>query len=347
MKRTARVFSRRRTLAALIVFVGLILTSASIYAIYLYNKMNDTIDRIAAQGVPATPASTPPTQTGHVTNLTPVSKPMFDKPLTFLLTAVDERAGSEGSLNTDVMMLFSVDPATRQATVVSIPRDVEVKAEKSGFSDSHKVNYFYAYYYNQNKETALSETKKLFSDLYDVPIDYMAVINFDGFRKLVDQLGGMTIDVDMDMKYEDESDGTNIHLTKGVQHLNGKQVLDFIRYRKSNLGTAESSDLVRNEREQQVLNQLLDQLTSLNGISAWGQVLDIVGKSVRSDIPADDLHRMTMAYKTLKPQEINYIHLEGEWESPYVVVKQEDLDEAFAALRTQSSDSIDRVPQTN
>ncbi|MFC5448109.1 LCP family protein [Paenibacillus aestuarii] len=346
MKHTARVFSRRHTLWALIVFVGLILASASIYAIYLYNKMNDTIDRIAAPAA-SSPTGTKPLQTGAVANLTPVTKPMFDKPLTFLLTAVDERAGSEGSLNTDVMMLFSVDPTTRQATVVSIPRDLEVTAEQSGFSDSHKVNYFYAYYYNQSKDTALSETKKLFSNLYNVPIDYMAVINFDGFRQLIDSLGGMTIDVDMDMKYEDVSDGTNIHLSKGVQHLNGKQVLDFIRYRKSNLGTAESSDLVRNEREQQVLNQLLDQLTSLNGVSAWGKVLDIAGNSVKSDIPADDLRTMTLAYKTLKPQEVNYIHLDGEWESPYVVVKQEDLDQAFAALRTQSPDSIDRLPQTN
>ncbi len=176
------------------------------------------------------------------------------------------------------------------------------------------------------------ETKRLFSDVYQVPIDYMAVINFEGFRKLIDQLGGMTVEVDMDMRYQDESDGTDIHLNKGKQQLNGKQVLDFIRYRKSNLGTAESSDMERNQREQLVLNQLLDQLTTLNGLTAWAGVLDIIGGSIKTDIPADELRTLTKSYRDLKPATVRYIQLKGEWESPYLVVKQRDLEEALESV---------------
>ncbi|MFD0694810.1 LCP family protein [Paenibacillus sp. GCM10027628] len=335
----------RKLFTASLLIIGVLIGSASVYAAYLYHKWNETIDHIAA----SQPSSEPGSTAAISSDFNPLALTSDDmaKPLTFLLTAIDERGGSEGSLNTDVMMLFSVNPATHQATVLSIPRDLEVRAEDSGLDDSHKANYFYAYYYNQDKNTALSQTKKLFSNLYHVPIDYMAIINFDGFRKVIDQLGGMTVQVDMDMKYEDESDGTNINLVKGLQHLNGKQVLDFIRYRKSNLGTAESSDLARNQREQLVLNQLLDQLTSLNGVTAWGKLLDIVGTSIKTDIPAEELRQLTTSYKALKPSNVNYIQLNGEWESPYVVVKQQDLEQALTALREQTAIPIDSEGRTN
>jgi LCP family protein required for cell wall assembly len=331
----------RKALTSVLLILGLIVGAASVYAAFLTNKWHQTLNHIAAPAV-----STEPNSNGDKVPVSQVSKTTV-KPLTFLLTAVDEREGNEGSLNTDVMMLFRVNPETHQGTVVSIPRDLEIEADKSGLDTSHKANYFYAYYYNKNKNTALYETKRLFSDVYQVPIDYMAVINFDGFRKLIDQLGGMTVDVDMDMRYQDESDGTDIHLNKGKQQLNGKQVLDFIRYRKSNLGTAESSDMERNQREQLVLNQLLDELTTLNGLTAWSGILDIIGSSIKTDIPAEELRTLTKSYRDLKPATVQYIHLNGEWESPYLVVKQRDLEEALKALRGQSISSIDSRVRTD
>ncbi|SDN86564.1 transcriptional attenuator, LytR family [Paenibacillus sp. yr247] len=341
MKKIMKFLGRRKALTAVLLITGMIVGSASLYAAYLTNKWHQTLDLIAAPEATAAP--------NIIGSKVPVSQTVnqIEKPLTFLLTAIDEREGNEGSLNTDVMMLFRVNPQTHQGTVVSIPRDLEIEAEKSGLDTSHKANYFYAYYYNKNKYTALYETKSLFSKVYQVPIDNMVVINFDGFRKLIDELGGMTLEVDMDMLYQDESDGTNIHLNKGKQQLNGKQVLDFIRYRKSNLGTAESSDMERNQREQLVLNQLLDELTTLNGITAWGGVLDIIGSSIKTDIPADELRTLTKSYRDLKPATVQYIHLNGEWESPYLVVKKKDLEEALKALRGQTGLSIDSQVRTD
>ncbi|MCY9664686.1 LCP family protein [Paenibacillus alginolyticus] len=343
MKKMIKNYRIRKIMLPVLMITGLILGAASVYAAILYNKLNQTLDHIAAPEA----ATTSNLNGESRVPVTQATNPI-EKPLTFLLTAIDEREGNEGSLNTDVMMLFRIDPKTHQGTVVSIPRDLEIEADKSGLDGSHKANYFYAYYYNKNRDTALYETKRLFSDVYQVPIDYMAVINFDGFRKMIDQLGGMTVDVDMDMRYQDESDGTDIHLNKGTQQLNGKQVLDFIRYRKSNLGTAESSDLERNQREQLVLNQLLDKLTTLNGLTAWGGVLDIIGSTIKTDIPADEIRTLTKSYRDLKPSTVRYIQLKGEWESPYLVVKKQDLEEAFDALRGEhSGEQIDRQKRTD
>ncbi|MZQ84423.1 LytR family transcriptional regulator [Paenibacillus sp. 5J-6] len=350
MRKLMKTMRKRKVLSSFLLLTLLVVGAASGYAAFLMNKWNHALDQIAAPIVPSTndiqTSNYPVSQTSHTSNTSNTTE-NEEKPLTLLLTAIDERSGSQGSLNTDVMMLFRVDPVTHQGTVVSIPRDLEVSAEKSGLETSHKANYFYAYNYNKNKETALEETKQLFSNVYQVPIDHMAVINFDGFRKLIDQLGGMTVDVDMDMKYQDESDGTDINLRKGTQRLNGKQVLDYIRYRKSNLGTAESSDMERNQREQFVLNELLDKLTSINGVTAWGKVLDIMGSSIKTDIPADELRTLTKSYRDYKPANVQYIHLDGTWESPYLVVKQQDLEEALEALRGETESSIDSILQTD
>ncbi|MBP1994749.1 LCP family protein [Paenibacillus eucommiae] len=309
-----------------LVFVITLFIGISAYAGFLYSKANDALGKIAA------PEPSPDTVKKPPTAVEEEEDPIM-KPVSFLLAAVDYRKGSEGTLNTDVMILVSLNPKTRAATVVSFPRDLEVKAEESGLGFSHKLNYFYAHYSLQDKESAIQQTKELFSKIYEVPIDYMAVINFDGFRQLIDQLGGMNVYVDMDMKYTDTSDGTRINLKEGLQTLDGKNTLDFLRYRKSNKGTAESSDLARNERQQKVLDQMLDKLTSFNGIAGWSKILDIAGESIKTDIPEDQLRSYIGAFREMKPDTIEYINLNGEWESPYIVVEDETMEQALEALR--------------
>ncbi|WJH35146.1 LCP family protein [Paenibacillus sp. CC-CFT747] len=240
----------RKTLRKVIItlFIGMALAAggAAAYAGYLYTKANDALDKMSG--------SQP---SGGAEEKADDSRKW--RPMTFLLTGIDSREGSGGTMNMDVMMLAALNPETHKMTVVSLPRDMLLKSKHHG---RHKANYFFPYFYNQDKNTALQETKRFFSDMFEVPIDYMAVIDFDGFSRTVDELGGLKLDVDMDMRYTDRADGTDINLRKGLQELDGKQTLDFVRYRKSNNGTEESSDLERNARQQQVLTGLLDKLTS-------------------------------------------------------------------------------------
>ncbi|UUZ80060.1 LCP family protein [Paenibacillus sp. P26] len=309
------------TATACLVIAG---AGVGVYAGYIYNKANAALKSMAGG-----PKGSP------VSDKTDLPDDLKQKPITVMLTAVDSRDGGGGSLNTDVMMLVTLNPATHAATVVSIPRDLELKPEKYGLS-SHKANYYYAYYYGQDRDTAIPRTKELFSNIFQVPIDYMAVINFDGFRQMIDALGGLEINVDMDMRYTDSEDGTNINLKQGLQTLDGKNTLDFLRYRKSNEGTDDSSDIARNERQQIVLGKLIDKLTSLGGISSWGGLLDIAGNSLKTDIPEETLRDWIYSFRSLKPDTIEFLHLDGRWDSPYIVVKEEDLVQAMDALRKRA-----------
>ena len=301
------------------VLIGVV--SVGIYATVLYKDASEVIEKIG------TPELVAEAESAKV------------KPLTLLLMGIDHRVDT-GSLNSDVIMVVSVNPNTQSATLVSIPRDTQLSPK--GLPE-RKANYYYPYFYNMNKEEAFAKTKSVFSEVLGVPIDYAITIDFEGFRQAVDVLGGLTINVDMDMRYVDDEDGTNINLKKGISKLNGKQTLDFVRYRKSNMNTQESSDFERNARQQQVLNEMLKSVKSAGGITKLSQMIETVGNHMNTDVPSSQIRDMIRTYFNMNPSNINYVHLEGEWESPYVVVKKEELQKASEALKQQLGDDTDHA----
>ncbi|OAO89094.1 hypothetical protein AXX17_ATUG04480 [Arabidopsis thaliana] len=320
----------RKSLKITYSILGAIILVVGGFAGYIYFKADQAIGRMAGPDVSPSPSpSTVPG--GPNVPTTPLSdEEKSNKPITFLLAGIDSREGSGGTLNTDVLMLGSLNPKTKSASLVSLPRDLQLKPKELS---SHKANYYYAYFYNKDKDTALTKTREFYSDLFDFPIDYMMMINFNGLRELADAVGGLDLNVDMDMRYVDSADKTDINLKKGMQHLNGSQVLDFVRYRKSNRGTQESSDIARNERQQQVLQGLTNKLSSFQGITQWGHVLDLLGNNVRTDIPESKLREWIMSVNKMKPDVLDVLPLESRWKSPYIIVKEDDLKAALDGLR--------------
>ncbi len=112
-----------------------------------------------------------------------------------------------------------------------IPRDSKI--ELDGYK-ARKANAYYARFYSVAKSDGLDkksaerkakqDIRKMFGEFFDIPLNYTATINFQGFADVVDALGGIDVDVDMDMHYVDNADGTNINLTKGHQKLNGDKM---------------------------------------------------------------------------------------------------------------------------
>ncbi|MBB6734357.1 LCP family protein [Cohnella zeiphila] len=334
MNQTRAKSKLRRTLRIAGICVGALVILIGSYAGYLYYKADRALGRIAAPPSPSASASASPSAEPSPSASGDNADTQTDnRPMTFLLAGIDSRAGSGGTLNTDVMMLAVLNPADRKMTLLSLPRDMELKPQTLS---SHKANYYYAYFYNKDKDTAIANTKEFFGDLFQLPIDHMVLINFDGLRQLVDAVGGLDIDVDMDMKYRDTADGTNIDLRKGQQELDGQQVLDFVRYRKSNEGTQESSDIARNARQQQVLSQMINKLATFQGMTQWGKVLDIAGDSVRTDIPESDLRSWILDFQSMKPETTQILTLDSKWVNPYIVVDENNLRQSIDTLRTEA-----------
>lgn len=261
------------------------------------------------------------------------------KPMVVLLLGLDTREATR-SLNTDVIMVAALHPRTKQATIVSIPRDLYMKPE--GYK-AQKANAFYSISrkYGEGKPGGPDGLiKSMFGELLEVPIDYVTVINFKTFEDIIDKLGGIEVNVDMNMCYIDDADGTNIRLTKGLQTLNGYDALGFVRYRHStskcgDARTAESSDLERNQRQQQVLAAIVDRMTTLGGLLKLNDVLDAVGENIKSDIPERQLKDFLTTYATIKREDIEFIALSGQWKSPYIRVSDEVMDEARLKLKNR------------
>ncbi|OME75922.1 hypothetical protein BK120_30115 [Paenibacillus sp. FSL A5-0031] len=307
--------------------VALIL-GAGIYFTYFYQKVDQTLEQITV-----TSKENPLSINTYQVNGNNVDETGdILHPMSFLLIGVDNRA-ELGSMNTDAIMIASFNPDAKQATLMSLPRDLKIMSEQLG---TRKVNYLYPYFYNQDKTTALEKTKGFISELIDVPIDYALLINFQGLRDVVDELGGLELLVDMDMRYTDSVDGTNINLVAGNHLLNGKEVLDFVRYRKSNKGTAESSDLERNQRQKQVINKLLEQIGTLNGLTQLNNLLTIVGDNIKTDFEKEKLRSLLLNFNKIKPDNINSIELESTWNSPYIYLGKKSLLQAINQIRTQA-----------
>ena len=297
----------------LIIALIIILAGAG-YAGYTYFKFDNMLGKISSA-------------------LTGDDDTSSNDPKVILLLGLDTREETR-SLNTDVIMVASLNPKTQAVSILSLPRDLYMKPE--GYK-ARKANAYYSIAQRQKDQPPDELVKELFGDFLDIKIDYVTVITFKTFEDIIDELGGIKVDVDMNMCHIDTADGTNIQLKKGNQVLDGKNALDFVRYRhstrKCSVPTAESSDAERNERQQLVLKAMVDKMTSFGGMLKLGNVFDALGNNLKTDTPKDQLRSLILSYATMSKENITFIPLPGEWRSPYIRVNDTDMDKAKQMLK--------------
>ncbi|WP_408638305.1 LCP family protein [Paenibacillus glufosinatiresistens] len=263
-----------------------------------------------------------------------------DKPLTMLILGTDNRPKHPSNL-TDVIMLAAFNPDQQAATIVSLPRDTVV--ELKGYKRT-KINEFYARFKGKEEESGLTaedEMKTMMGKYLGVPVDYVTVLDFQGFRDVVDELGGVHVNISANMCYTDSVDGTDINLKKGPAKLNGDDALDYVRYRKSNCKpkTEGSDDFDRNRRQNEVLHGLIDRMQSLGGIVKIGGVIDAVGGNMKTDLEKEQIKNMVSAYWRINKEKVEFKPVTGTWRSPYVYINEEELQEASRALQARLAGS--------
>jgi len=270
----------------------------------------------------------------------PAKESVKNKAVAFAILGLDSRENG-GGLNTDVMMVAALNPDTKKAVVVSIPRDAYISAD--GYK-ARKANGFYAALYNQAisekldktaaKANAMQHMRTMLGNYFDIDIKYTTTINFKGFTDVIDALGGVEVNVDMRMKYTDNADGTRIDLQPGFQKLTGDQALDYVRYRKSNDGKNMSSDFDRNKRQGEVVGAMVDRMVSLGGIFKINKVVDAVSSNVKIDMPKKEIENMLKTYSAIKRSDITFITLDGNWRSPYVYIDDSSLSDTKSQLQS-------------
>lgn len=214
------------------------------------------------------------------------------EPFTVLLLGVDSR-GKNDRGRTDTIILAVANPQEQKVTLMSIPRDTYVKI--AGKDKSDKINHSYSLY-------GLGTLMKTVENFVDIPVDYYVTINFEGFEQLIDEIGGIRIDVPKRMYYK--AHDITIDLHPGPQTLNGYEALGYARYRND-------SDFARNERQQEVIRALVDQAVSLRNIDNFYAILRILGDNVQTNIPPKELPRLFNQFRSLRSSDIETLTVNG------------------------------------
>ncbi|HET6454554.1 MAG TPA: LCP family protein [Armatimonadota bacterium] len=175
----------------------------------------------------------------------------------------------------DTIILMRADLLNKQVAVLSIPRDTRVRLE--GYGDHCKINA--SHVYGGPTLTAIAV-----QGLVGIKPDYYIKTNHEGLRKCVDILGGVEIDVEKNMRYNDNWGHLHINLKKGRQLLNGEQAMGYVRFRHDALG-----DLSRIERQQKFLKALTDKALSPINLPKLPKLMNAMMQNVDTDMTARDL----------------------------------------------------------
>ncbi|RNB84194.1 LytR family transcriptional regulator [Brevibacillus nitrificans] len=221
------------------------------------------------------------------------------KPFLMLLLGVDSRDGE--SARSDTIMLAAIHPAKQGAYLLSIPRDSYMELSGKGYD---KVNHAMAF-------GGPKMVKESLEKFLQVKIDRYMSVDFDGFRQIVDELGGVSVDVKKRMKYSDPSDDTYIDIKPGLQTLSGEQALDYARYRKSDLGK-EDSDYQRINRQQEIVRALASKGSTVQAYAKAFSLMEIVGNHVKTDLTEGEIASLLISYGDPTPNAIHTDTLIGQ-----------------------------------
>ncbi|MDO4177837.1 MAG: LCP family protein [Phascolarctobacterium sp.] len=190
-----------------------------------------------------------------------------------VVLGVDERPEEYDVGRSDTLFVVMFDTATKNASLLSIPRDTRVRIPGHGWD---KINHAYAF---GGREL----TQKTTEEFLGLHINNYVTVDFKGFTGLVDAIGGVDIDVEEDMYYKDTWDGFTVDLKKGRQHLDGKTAIQYVRYRD------EEGDIGRVRRQQRFLMAAYEKIASADMLLKVPGLAKQLTSMVKTDLPIKDM----------------------------------------------------------
>jgi LCP family protein required for cell wall assembly len=201
-----------------------------------------------------------------------------------LLLGSDHRDGAGDLSRTDTIIVVTLDPASHTAGMLSLPRDLWVAIPGYG---NERINAAYALGENAKQGGGPDLARKTVEQLIGVPIQHYALVGFSGFEKLVDQVGGVVVDVERPIRDDEYPDGNyglrRIYFQPGLQRLDGETALWYVRSRHAD------SDFGRARRQQQFLLALRHQALQLNLLPKAPAILGNLAGSIQTDLRATDI----------------------------------------------------------
>lgn len=243
------------------------------------------------------------------------------EPYTVLILGGDKRKG-ETAYRTDTMMLAKVDPREKKVWMISIPRDTRVEIPDRG---AVKANSAFTY---NGAEGAIQAVNQLTG----VPINHYMQVDFGGFKAAVDALGGVWIDVPVeidDPKAASHTPNASArHIDPGYQLLDGDHALTFVRARHQFI----DQDFSRMKNQQIFFKALADQVAKTQNIAKLPRVVSAIAPFIKTDMSLVEMIRTAQALKGSGGDNIYTATLEGDWRSPFIYTNEERRDELIGKM---------------
>ena len=198
---------------------------------------------------------------------------------------------------TDTIILMNVDPKTKSINALSIPRDSKVYLPQN--HGIQKINAAHAI-------GGIGMTIKTIEDTLGVKIDRYIMVHDDAVKEIVDALGGVDIYVEKNMHYNDFSGKLFINLTKGEHHLDGKEVVGYLRFRHDPMG-----DIGRTHRQQWFLRGLMKELQKPETIAKLPEIITVANKYIKTNMSFYELSQYAGLAKHLDMDKIEIAMLPG------------------------------------
>lgn len=256
----------------------LIMSAVGIYSYSIYQSLNETVHTIHA------PISRDKSFK-RVKQITLEKK----EPFSVLVLGVDERTGDKG--RSDTLIVLSVNPNLNSVKMLSIPRDT--LTEISGRGTKDKINHAYAY---GGVEMAMNTTESFL----DIPIDYFVKLNMEGFRDIVDAVGGVTVNNDFAFKYG------GFNFPEGQLQLDGAKALAFSRMRKED----PRGDTGRQLRQREIIRAVIKKGTTPSSLANYEDIFAAIGTNVKTNLTFNEMYNIQAKYKEAG-KKVEQIELNG------------------------------------
>ncbi len=220
-----------------------------------------------------------------------------------LVLGIDYNRDSKGmpytkGARSDTMMIVSLSPTAEFLNILSVPRDVYT--EISPALGMEKINAAYSY-------GGIKQTIETVENFTGVNIDHYVIVKVYGAKKVFDALGGLQMDVEKNMDYDDNWGQLHIHLKKGVQTLNGDQAIGYARFRMD-----EEGDRGRMRRQQQTIKALVKKLKDPATIMKVPELAKAVKEALETDLKVMEMADLAMLYKDFDPKKLRGGQIVGD-----------------------------------
>ncbi len=245
-------------------------------------------------------------------------------PFSVLIMGIEDYSSGGENGRTDTLIVATLNPKEKTVKLLSIPRDTLVYYEHLGYES--RINHAHAY---GGKEMTIEKVE----ELLEVPIDYYTTVNFEGFKNVIDILGGVDVEVPFDFTEKSDVDNSVLQFTEGPMTLNGEEALAYARMRKQD----PRGDFGRNDRQKQIIQAAMSEMLKPGNLLKVDDIAKEMGNNVQTNIKVSEGIGLSKLYTGFNSSSMENVTLEGADDTStgayYFVPYEESILEVRSILK--------------